>query len=581
METSKSYQRLKTIFENDTHCIHGSVIAITGPWGVGKTFFWKNFIKNETLNEAKKIEKFYYYASKLDYQNIFQRKYAYVSLFGMESLSDIKSVIYEKLDLILETDRNIFYKPSKIILTSIKEARINHSGFNISTKLLDTFLFSGVKNVIICFDDFERISDKVSIKDVMGLINFLKLERNCDVILILDEGRAANDSKNIYQEYKEKVIDAEVKINSVEPLIRNFSEGMDELLINLMLNFANTLDIQNFRFFHKVIKLYNIFIKKLTNEIAYLTKKVILLRILQGYFIEDFGVISEYDWDCNQYFSEIGQKNWSKVKQETYQNFGKISYDFHHSDMWAEQFRSWFLQAGDYDEEKISVLVHSDLISEENLLIKNNINQLMFDWRNIDIKPDFCENLYAYASKLIGSESLNNLDFYRYLLINFDRSDLSLKLRNTIKEWVDQSIQEKGDQFIESVFTFGFNKNNIFHRYIRILNNINPNWGLPNLYEVVKRYIINEGWNDKHAVVLKNATEQDWYALLFDLIPKDKDFEHIYIVEIIKKMITQRINPNLNPQIRKDIFSALEKKAKESKLMRLNVDFIIVNLHKA
>lgn len=578
MEKSKPYQRLKEIFENETDCIHGSVIAITGPWGVGKTYFWKNFIKQETLDEGEKIKEFYYYASKLDYRNIFQRKYAYVSLFGMESLNDIKSAIYEKLDLILQQDRKFFYKYSKSILSSIKEARINHSGLNISTKLLDTFLFSCVKNVIICFDDFERVSDKISIKDVMGLINFLKLERNCDVILILDEGRAGNDSKNIYQEYKEKVIDAEIKINSVEPLIRNLAEGMDESLINIMLDFANTLNIQNFRFFNKVIKLYNNFIGKTSYNVSFLTQKIFLTRILQGYFIEDFGVTYEYDWTCSQYFGEKSQENWSEIKKETYQKLGKVSYDFQQSDVWVEQFIKWFSQSHDYDEEKINELVHSDLISEENLLLKDKVDQLMSEWRNIDLQPNFCENLYACANKLIGSESLGNLDFYRRLLLRFDRKDLSLKLKSFIKEWVDQSIQEKGDEFTGSMFWFGFDKNNIFHRYIRVLNNRNPNWGLPNLHEVVKRYIINHGWNNKYDVVLKNSTEQDWYELLFDTIPKDEDFKNIYKAVIIKKMISQSIDPNLNPQIKTYILAALEKKAKESDLMRLNVDYIISTL---
>ncbi len=38
-------------------------------------------------------------------------------------------------------------------------------------------MFSQVKDAIICFDDFERMSNKLDIKDVMGLANYLKLEK--------------------------------------------------------------------------------------------------------------------------------------------------------------------------------------------------------------------------------------------------------------------------------------------------------------------------------------------------------------------------------------------------------------------
>ena len=52
-------------------------IALTGEWGVGKTKFWNNFKKK------------YYDKFKL-------RKYAYVSLFGIDSLESLKYEIAVK-----------------------------------------------------------------------------------------------------------------------------------------------------------------------------------------------------------------------------------------------------------------------------------------------------------------------------------------------------------------------------------------------------------------------------------------------------------------------------------------------------
>ena len=51
------------------------VISISGEWGVGKTFFWNNLISKTYHTEFKK------------------KKIAYVSLFGIDSLSDIRTSI--------------------------------------------------------------------------------------------------------------------------------------------------------------------------------------------------------------------------------------------------------------------------------------------------------------------------------------------------------------------------------------------------------------------------------------------------------------------------------------------------------
>jgi hypothetical protein len=177
-------------------------------------------------------------------------------------------------------------------------------------------MFNQVKDAIICFDDFERMSNKLDIKDVMGLANYLKLEKNCQIILILDEDKAEGDNKQKYADYKEKLVDETIIINSVEPLIRENTKDIDDQLVNLMVDFADKLEIHNFRFFQKVIKLYQQFRKELPEEVADSTKEIILIRILQGYLIQDFRQL-EYGWEDCQYFTEqkkrIGQIGKSKL----------------------------------------------------------------------------------------------------------------------------------------------------------------------------------------------------------------------------------------------------------------------------
>src|SRR5690606_16754555 len=103
------------------------------------------------------------------------------------------------------------------------------------------------------------------------------------------EDKAEGENKKKYAEYKEKLIDETIKITSVEPLIRVNIKDIDDDLVNLIVEFANELEIHNFRFFQKVIKLYHQFLEQLPEQVAYSTKEIILVRILQGYFIDDYG----------------------------------------------------------------------------------------------------------------------------------------------------------------------------------------------------------------------------------------------------------------------------------------------------
>lgn len=54
------------------------VMAIKGAWGIGKTYSWEKFLK-----EAK------------NHNKIALNKYSYVSLFGLNSLSELKQSIFE------------------------------------------------------------------------------------------------------------------------------------------------------------------------------------------------------------------------------------------------------------------------------------------------------------------------------------------------------------------------------------------------------------------------------------------------------------------------------------------------------
>ena len=573
------FERLEDIFKNNNN--KGMAVAITGQWGIGKTFFWNKFINERAKREEER--KYLPFSITQKHPNLFNKKYAYISLFGVESLADLKTAICTKLS---SNHFNEFSSKNietpillKKFISQFRDIKVSQYGVSASARLIESFLFAQVNNAIICFDDFERMSNKLDIKDVMGLANQLKLERNCQVILILDEDKAEGENKKKYAEYKEKLIDETIKITSVEPLIRARAkeENIDEPLINLMVKFADELEIHNFRFFQKVIKLYEKFLEQLPEQVADSTKEIILIRVLQGYFIEEFGISCEFHWDDVKLVLEDQQQDWSEKKIKTYENLKSLNYYFVYQDQWLIEFRKWFDQKGNPDFVRLNCLANSNLISEKNNNIRFEIDQLMQQWRNLEIDSQFCQKLYDTSCKRIGFENLN---FYCDLLDEFGAKNLSVQLEEKIKEWLFKEYVNKGDTFIEDQFSFGIKLENKLHSYLQSLKDEMPYQGLPTLIDIIYRYIEHSGWNSNtDPQVFRLATKNDWKNLIFNEISKDERFKEFHKLGILRKILSQQINVELQPQINALIFGILDDEAKVSSPERQkNIEYVIKRL---
>ncbi|MDI6790922.1 MAG: hypothetical protein QME44_09570 [Thermodesulfobacteriota bacterium] len=78
---------------------------------------------------------------------------------------------------------------------------------------IQSLSFYSIRNSIICLDDFERKGKLLDAQDIMGLIAFLKEQKKCKVILILNDESLENAALIDYKKYREKVIDIELVFN--------------------------------------------------------------------------------------------------------------------------------------------------------------------------------------------------------------------------------------------------------------------------------------------------------------------------------------------------------------------------------
>ncbi|MCG3715368.1 P-loop NTPase fold protein [Aliarcobacter butzleri] len=199
------------------------IIMLSGKWGSGKTFFWKNKIIEE-LNKDKKIPNHY------------------ISLYGKKSIEEIENEIFlkifESVDSFESREKAVKLSKNVVNLLSSFSSAVNFFGVNLdiskvsdkpfdkldeilkNNKLQKTveYLNSGA---IICFDDFERKSKDIDLNDLFGFITQLTLNFSCKVVIILNDDAFEESDKTIFSNVKEKSVSKYLKY---EPTIKELFE---------------------------------------------------------------------------------------------------------------------------------------------------------------------------------------------------------------------------------------------------------------------------------------------------------------------------------------------------------------------
>lgn len=203
---------------------NGKVIMLSGKWGSGKTFFWKNVIEKELIGNDKKIPNHY------------------VSLYGKTSIQEIKNEIFlkvfESVDSyeVIEKGKALakntvglatsFFGAISVLGVNFDLSKMTDKPFDKLEKVLDDnklkktieYLNSGA---IICFDDFERKSKDIDLNDLFGFITQLTLNFDCKVVIILNDDVFEGEEKKIFSNVKEKSVS---KFLKYEPSIKELFE---------------------------------------------------------------------------------------------------------------------------------------------------------------------------------------------------------------------------------------------------------------------------------------------------------------------------------------------------------------------
>ncbi|WP_439361702.1 P-loop NTPase fold protein [Bradyrhizobium sp. DASA03007] len=221
------------------------VLCITGAWGVGKTYTWRTILDRVQSKRETGLS-----------------RYSYVSLFGIDSLEGMKTAIFENLEFLLPegstslerilSGGNAALKGGKKLAGALSASPVPYLGGALSKA--QPLLFSAIRNQIVCVDDLER-RGSISVKDVFGLISYLREQRACKAVFLLNRGQLDDAGQKQFDDYFEKVIDTNLVLAPTsEEALAIAITGNDDLS-NLIREHCKKLNISNIRVIKKIERL--------------------------------------------------------------------------------------------------------------------------------------------------------------------------------------------------------------------------------------------------------------------------------------------------------------------------------------
>lgn len=173
MKSDNILNSIKNYLANETDY----ALMITGDWGTGKTFYFKNDIKGTLKKQGFKV--------------------LYISLYGKNNINDVKNeILLSSLSSKTEL-KNIISSISIGKIPYVKDLSSFIKGDSITTFLLEKRLDN---KTIICLDDLERKNKNLDLTELFGFINFLVTESKCKVFIIVNENKLDEKEFSIIKE---------------------------------------------------------------------------------------------------------------------------------------------------------------------------------------------------------------------------------------------------------------------------------------------------------------------------------------------------------------------------------------------
>lgn len=293
-------KRLKEILcEKESQCI-----AINGEWGIGKTYLWQEFSKE--FNDKKCV---------------------YISLFGKSSVTAIEqhiaAQIYKINKIIDDIQKGAEQSKAREVFDSFVGHTLGSAVFGIMSFLKrDDF-----KDIVICFDDFERISEELRLNDLFGLMSDLKEQKNCHIVMILNKDKLKDKEEiaDVLSKYTDKIINYNLNYNPTPKESFEIASKDLKSFQNYVLEYFERHAINNIRIMKRVINALKdyAFVEEFVKGHREVENEVVK-NILEIATINSIDMLVNFD-ELHKYSSDLLIKD-SESKIETNDKFDKLLY---------------------------------------------------------------------------------------------------------------------------------------------------------------------------------------------------------------------------------------------------------------
>jgi len=528
----------------------GIAISLHGSWGIGKTFFWDYYIRH---NKAK-------------------NKFVNISLFGVNKLDDIKKQIVLKI-----YDSN---KISNFIKNNPIIGKVIESKWGVDASLIaSNFEKDDFKNIVICFDDFERISPNLSLSEVLGFISELKEQNDCKIVLINNNDMLkAQDELNhkkhirknkdgdlverffttqtnnqeIFDKYTEKIIDVTLKYEPhLKDNIRFLKEkNIDKLYIDweLLEKLFSTIDDENkklnMRLMKQVIMKLELLEEVLNLSINQKLKNGILIEIFKGLIGDKIDLTY--------------LKLKSRIPNTLKKSFEKII-EKHSVDL-------------EFFKEEIEKFNLSIVKEESNSILYQKIQDTYFkylyelEYNDSSFVKDFYALLNTTDIDIVQLVGLSNFEFYitkllkpldsketkKYDKLFMEKSKIYIQNNISTLANLDMFTKEGVDRVLEDYQELQEHYSTLKTQTVEEKTNSKDE-----IKEVINELLSKNGWNKQTEELLSNVDikqhkewmidDREYFELIFEFVDwiknfsGDKPFSEMYnnIIEVYIELSTE------------------------------------------
>lgn len=476
------------------------VICITGKWGVGKTHAWRTYLRQAQVEGSIKLQ-----------------RYAYVSMFGRNSLDDVRSAIVEGTLDSREIDvmPNFASLKSNLDLLGKKSGRLLPWAGLIpgSTNVIGSInraLFMLTTEQLICIDDLERAGLGLDLKNILGLAATLRDEKSCKIVILTNKDALSSENMRVFQEQIEKVADLVVEFAPSSKEAATLAFNQEKSFHTQLSSDVIALGIVNIRTMKKAetfclqaVEILSGLDPRITQQAVHSVALATYAKLQPGEsppmeLIKSFNSLTSYMIDKD------GVEDSLKGHKATLR-----AYDFTNADELDLEIIAG-IERGFFDRD---ALLEAGRKAEKTLMLNDNDNSFQQAWNMFhdsfdDNENEVLEALYLGILSNFEAISPMNLSSTITLLKEFGRmeeakSALSsyVERRNEVPSFWDLPNQTFGNQVADPDVRAAFSE-----KYSKMRIALDP-------VDILTKIAERSGWNPEDISYLATLTADDFITI--------------------------------------------------------------------